>query len=574
MDFVISNNKMSWLRKEINISKDISVYYNTSNKIKERELIYDDREITVLADANIAFINQIKSNSFTQKNIESAIENLINGYILLIDKNDKNIYLYTDIFGFYHLFYLNRNDKIIVSNNYNDLIEYSHKKLDYYAFLDVVLFNYTLLDRTPLKDIKRVKGGSFVRIAENSTLKIESKFNYADNFTYNELSKADEVQISNYITDALSKNLASKENNILTMTGGFDSRILLSALCNQNLRFESITFGQKGNIEIETIKPFMNRFSSHHELIDLDEKYVKNIDSTLRDYLNYTLDCPVSLDLPHYLFVKNNIPSSNLITGFMGGEILSGQSIGAQVTFTEFAGDLLTTKNIDDLKQKFLDKVSDLKILNKDKIEPLLSDYLKSLEEYLYQEDNINILRFFINEKYAKFFGAINKVFRNHSNIVVPFMDKKILDLVLNSEISFLRKEQFQKNPLSNFKVKTLQAKMVDYLCKDLSKTKLDRLYTINDLSKPYRYPLAALGYFKSHYLKTNKKSYPKPHNYDKWYRETIINDLSRITNDDLQKFLNHHDQESLQRLYDKSGSSEKKRLANILALKLAFDKI
>ncbi len=574
MDFVISNNKMSWLRKEINISKDISVYYNTSNKIKERELIYDDREITVLADANIAFINQIKSNSFTQKNIESAIENLINGYILLIDKNDKNIYLYTDIFGFYHLFYLNRNDKIIVSNNYNDLIEYSHKKLDYYAFLDVVLFNYTLLDRTPLKDIKRVKGGSFVRIAENSTLKIESKFNYADNFTYNELSKADEVQISNYITDALSKNLASKENNILTMTGGFDSRILLSALCNQNLRFESITFGQKGNIEIETIKPFMNRFSSHHELIDLDEKYVKNIDSTLRDYLNYTLDCPVSLDLPHYLFVKNNIPSSNLITGFMGGEILSGQSIGAQVTFTEFAGDLLTTKNIDDLKQKFLDKVSDLKILNKDKIEPLLSDYLKSLEEYLYQEDHINILKFLINEKYAKFFGAINKVFKNHSNIVVPFIDKNILDMILNSNISFLKKKQFQKNPLPNFKVKTLQAKMVDYLCKDLSKTKLDRLYTINDLSKPYRYPLAALGYFKSHYLKTNKKSYPKPHNYDKWYRETIINDLSRITNDDLQKFLNHHDQESLQRLYDKSGSSEKKRLANILALKLAFDKI
>lgn len=574
MDFVISNKEINGFQREIKANKTINVYYHTNNYVKERELFYDDEEITVLADANIAFIYQVKSKKITKKRIINEIDHLTNGYIILIEKKNKNIYLYNDIFGFYHVFYLKNNSNIVISNRFDELIKKSKKELDYYSFLDVILFNYTLIDRTTLIDVKRIKGGSITKINEKKSFTTEVNYNYADIFNQTQSIKLDEIQLSHYLKNALKNNLASNENNILTMTAGFDSRIILSLLCNQKLIFESITFGQKGNIEIETIKPFIDNYSSHHKLIELDSQYINNIERTLSNYIKYTLDSPISLDLPHYLYIKDCIKPSNFITGFMGGEMLSGQSIGAQITFTEFAGFLLTSKNGHDFEKIVLNNIKILQVINIDFLTTFITDYIYTLNEYFYEAGQKNFLRFLINEKYAKFFGAINKVFKNHSNIVTPFMDKSVLDIILNSNLSFLIKEPFQKKPIVNFKVKSLQARIVSNCCSGLSKTKLDRLYSINDLSNYYRFPQVALGYFKSHYLKSNKKNYPKPLDYDNWYRKKIINDIDNIKNPKIMNLITTNTDTPLKKLYDTSSYPYKKKYANIMSFNLAYNRI
>ena len=85
-----------------------------------------------------------------------------------------------------------------------------------------------------------------------------------------------------------------------------------------------------------------------HRFIDLNSKYLENLEATVTSFIDDNLDCPTILDLPHYFYVKQKIEPCNLVFGFMGGEFISGQTVGSQVTFTQFASDLLTSRSIDE----------------------------------------------------------------------------------------------------------------------------------------------------------------------------------------------------------------------------------
>ena len=120
MDFIISNKKEKDFINTVKVGI-IFLNYSFNHEVKFREFYYNDSTTMVLADANLGFINKLKKGLKTKEGIESIINNLKNGFVILINKIEESIQVYNDIFGFYHLFYLKNNEKKYLSNNYNDI---------------------------------------------------------------------------------------------------------------------------------------------------------------------------------------------------------------------------------------------------------------------------------------------------------------------------------------------------------------------------------------------------------------------------------------------------------------------
>lgn len=542
--------------------------YKRNSDIPARELFFESKDYILIGDVNPSFNNKIYSDTNLQ-NIEKNINLLNNGYLIFIDKTNNKFYLFTDVFGFYHIFYHEKETEIVISSDFNSIVPFSTKEHDDFAVLDIILFNYTLINRTLLKDIKRFFGGSKV-IISNDSVNIDVVNNFANNFNFGEKVKLTHRQFAESIVNSVREEIITTCPNELSMTGGFDSRALLATCTYLNLKVNAFTFGQEGNIEIETINPFIQKFVSNHRFIKLDNDYINSIDKTFESFISKNLDNPVFHSLVEYEHCKHSISGANLLMGFMGGELITGQSIGAQVTFTKFAADLLSTNNKEIIKKLFIEQLTLNDFLDKNYILGIADSYLDTLRIYFLQENNLNVIRFVINEEYSKFFGASNKIFRNN-NLVVPFIKVDFLTLLLNSEISFLRKKQFKKNPFANIKAKILYAKAINFLNPDLGSTKFDRLYSVRVLCRFYLLPKAVLFYFLNHFYKKNKKNYTKTTNYEDWYCDLVLSKINLLSS--MSKVLSSN-YKSDYKEYKTKDDLYKKRIMKATAIYVALEQI
>jgi uncharacterized protein YbgA (DUF1722 family) len=571
MEFILSPEKKITNWKAIEVGQYF-LSYNQNNAIQERELVAEKGDCLLLGDVNIAFANLVKSEQHLP-DVLAHIEKLTNGYLLLINKKDSTITLLTDIFGYYHLFALQRGKEMYVSSDFKYLLGLSGKKVDDFALLDLVLFNYTLLDRTLISDIKRLKGGTeLVAGPEGFVMKVKN--NFAENYTYSSEPKSlKPKELGDILVNNLSAGISQQHEIRLTVTGGFDSRALLAASNRLKLNFSSFTFGQAGNIEMETPKTFIGKYVKHHKNYLLDNNYLNKLPEIVDAFIDTNLDNPTMLDIVQYSYIKEQSEPSNIITGIMGGEVMAGQAICSQVTFNDFASKLITSRDINDLEMAFDAEIEKLNFLNRDHINSFKDEYLMSLTTYFQHPQNLNLLRFLLNEKYSKFFGTINKVFKNHSNLVIPFLSADYLRSLLDSDIGFLRKKPFYQNPVNNMKYKLFYAKMIKYMSPELGETRFDRLYKLNDLCHLYRLPIAAAGYIKSHLFGMNKSLFPKPHHYDLWFREIIIDAFSTKPDENNISILTGKTSFTTEN-YDQLTSVLKKRLANATSGMLALKKI
>lgn len=546
--------------------------FTKNHQINKREIEYETDNFFVLADANISFIDTFFKDP-SQLNVENNIQKLKNGYVILVNKKNNTIKLYTDIFGYYQLFYIISDQSITISSDFKSLLPLSRKEPDEFAALDLILFNYTLKDRTLISDIKLLKGGGYIEI-NNHSFSMDSVNNFSEN--YEAKFQHDKIHFTDFaekLTKSLMEEIIYGEQINLTMTGGFDSRALLAICKNENLEFNTITFGQINNIEQETIKGFIYDYSNKHKFIELDNDYIDNLPLILFNYLNLNLDNPVTLDLLHYVYVKQHLNPSNLITGFMGGELLMGPSIGSQVMLSKLSADVLVALDIKTLHNKLLSSICNFDFINNQYLESIINEYIQTISNYFYKDDKSNILDFLVNEIFRKFFGAVNKIFKNSSNLITPFMDPNVIKLLLDSKMSFLLKQPLKQNPVSNLNTKMFYAKSIIHIFPHLANTKLDRLYTIKDISNYFNLSKALYGYFQSHILKKNKKNFLRPHNYDVWFEKLIFVHDNKKSFPTISNILNNNFVLSREQ-YKNYLPHEKKKIINLFSIEKSYELI
>ncbi|MDX9694233.1 MAG: hypothetical protein RBT49_00425 [Bacteroidales bacterium] len=458
------------------------------------------------------------------------------GFIIIVNKLNNAITIYNDIFGYNHIFYKNDDNKILISNSF-DLINVKKNYISSYAILDLVLFHYLVGGTTPNNSIKKLRGGNKLFINKTECVEIPTKP------IVDFLKERYEPQVHTLkntrqiLQNEIRSKLDKSKTTYLTLTGGFDSRTLMSVLLDSQIPFETITWGGVGNLQNIVSQEISNFLGIKHKDIYLSDDFLKNISFYSQEIIKSNSENPMILDMPQYFYMSESIPVSNIITGFMGSEIIRGPSVSSQTTLTYVAAKLALSNSLDefhDFVSKFLDE---LNLFNKDYLNQILPEYIIKFNNYFTQESNTHkrALEFLFYEKYVGFFKNAEKLHKPH-NLINPYMNLDFITTILNQKTSILNYPVFKTTAKDHFDFYNVYAQIIKSAYPKMLNTRVDRGYKIKHLTKFYYYPLLVYYHLKNHVMRRSKVKYAKPLDYPLWMKQLIIENLrnNQLGNADL----------------------------------------
>lgn len=462
----------------------ISFNINNKNELNnhtEHEVKWTDSSKIIVLNNN-RVLNLVKSGVLTYKNFEEEYYKYLDYGLVLIVSEEKTI-LYNDIWGAFPFFKIEKDEKIeIISNDFNSLTK---SQVDEFAVIELIHFNHILGERTIDKKIKKIKGGQKISVL-NEEIHSEELFNWEK--IVQKLSLPTNETPAYYLKQALRDSLNEKEVT-LTLTGGFDSRLLLSTLLSENNNFKTITWGLPGNLQTSTAQHLSKQFNLEHKEVQLDSEFTDKIEH----YLNYVTqngtELPFIIDIPQFIYMCEQLPKQeNLVTGFMGSEIVRGPSYSSQVTLTKFAADIGLSKSKNEIKQHILAFNEEYPYINSDFITKNMDLIIDEYTEYAKinipkEQPNYNIFKYLFQEKYAKIYGMIMNYHHQFDlNLINPYMDFKFISAMFKRNSAFTTMTPYENSSTKNFLLYRLYAKEIKNTFPPILKTKLDRGYYVNDL--------------------------------------------------------------------------------------------
>lgn len=335
---------------------------------------------------------------------------------------------------------------------------------------------------------------------------------------------AGEKDVSNILIEILKENLDGIQNHEigLTLTGGFDSRVVLSALLALGKTPICFTYGNPQNRDIKIASKICKKFDLKHinvaSIPAESESYLRDAKETLRiDQGNSHLHRSHRMLAIKQFTAKNNIKV--LFTGHFGGEQIRGL-----VYNNYFSSSLFEQFNENDVKTL-------------DLIEPILKSYFIR-DDYYNKEQLINEI---MNLSWMKNNTANNRLYylydlvgMNHhmqdirlyskfvAKVIPVYLDKRFIEVLMKSPHHFMRKKRNRLNSLSHPK---LYYSIIDRFCPELLKIELSNRYKPTDYAKGLVF--YAMKRVINKYLVT--KHTPPSFSYGAWYVKFIKDNAERV---------------------------------------------
>lgn len=461
--------------------------------------------------------------------------------LLIIDQKQNSYVALSDHFGRTPLYYaFGKKNKFILGTSVKEiflLLDQDKIEIDCTTIIDMVLFNYPLMNKTLFHSIKRLASDVLLKISKNIIKEIELVKQAEKYHLINKVKNPDYKQICSTLQVYLQSNIKPNLPVLLSMTGGFDSRVNFALLLKLGIKFEAFTFGNPDSNDAVPAVNLCKQYGIKHHLIDLNREFYQYREKYVDRLIESSLNNPFVLDLAHYEFVKELFPASNIVTGYMGGEILTGGNVGSsQVTFTQTAKDLLTSENLLEFKNKFLSNF-DTQFIRLDNI-PDLDEYLNSFSNYFYKKktNNQNLTNFLLYEKYHKFFGVIKSIYSPKHHQIDTFMAPEYFNYIHQLPYNYNNTPLFKRNPYTNYLSRRFYAQIIKETTPSLLESKLDRGYKVKDLLSPFGLLNISKNYYLNHTGRGNKLNI-KTIDYRKWFEADVFEYLKHSSN--LQDYFN-----------------------------------
>ena len=266
----------------------------------------------------------------------------LNGWFsgIIFDLRKEKVFIFNDRYGLNRIYYHYNKDELIFSseakailNIRSELKNVNIKCLGEYFAFGCVLNNKTLFDK-----IEILPGGSMM------TWEKTGKFKSFKYFTYNgweQQEKLDEksfdIELAKTFKKILPRYFYSKAQIGVSMTGGLDTRALLSY---EKISTETIPFYTFGGIyrdcyDVKTARKLSKLIDQHYSVLKLEESFFRNF-SNLAEKTVYISDGCHDVCGTHDLYynrLAREIAPVRL-TGKFGSEVLRGAS-----TFKELSLD-------------------------------------------------------------------------------------------------------------------------------------------------------------------------------------------------------------------------------------------
>ena len=526
---------------------------------------FQDENITVYVLDNIRLNRQIERCQNIAEFIEKDYFNYLD-YGLMFVRSKDSLIIYNDIYGCFPLFHASEPFNAITTDigSWNDFV------LDEYAVIDFFLFHHFLSDSTLNQHLRRIPGGSRIEITDEKIV-ITEKFSWQDlreSLLIPRVETCDQILLK-HLDEAL-----IDRQSILTLTGGFDSRLLFAAQLNREASFETITWGEPKNIQSRVAKDLSERYSVTHTDVVLDESFRSNIERILYQISRVTPESPFLIDVPQFAWMCEKLPeNTRLITGFMGSEIIRGPSYSSQVTLTEFAANIMLSRSVNQIRSLLLEFNTEYQIFEESywlrHIDKLIDRY-KIYSRIGISESlkNENMFRYLFYEKYAKIYSQFIKIhFENDVIILNPYMDINFIARTFQERRSFSFLTPFENGSYKNFLSYRIYALLIRKLYPQLVQSSVDRGYLIHDLLSVFGFlkliPLQILRKIRKKFRRNVIKTVDSFSWYEDIIKNTPVSDKTKM----LLPFLRHDN--LILHSQNMNNLSELKKLQIILYLGL-----
>jgi len=421
----------------------------------------------------------------------SALLQKINGHFRLIVFDIENFTLHTacSLFGILPVFYCSVDNRVFISSDIELISQKSgYRKMNKRFILENVLFYYPLFNQTSYENISLLPAQNSISVSENG-LKLNKHTSISDWFVSRpENWRNSTERISNVFIERV-KHYLPDEPYIHALTGGFDSRTLVSCGLYYKKKFETYSFGNEYSYDTSIAAKLSASAGLKYNYIHLNDDYIK--DQSLQCGLEFVNNAAgtASFSRAHYLYAAKQLSSESkyLITGNFGSEILRA---------AHNAG-VLISPNLYHLfhSSSFEEAIS--RIEHSNELNWLMSENFRQEWDSLKNEisgmpifdpgyaslsTNAKFYLFIFEETFRKYFGAEMVNQYEYLNNRTPFLDTIFLKEILKTGLAGVYSDFFENNPLKRFKGQLLYAYFIKKTYPGFSDIITDKGYCPGDL--------------------------------------------------------------------------------------------
>lgn len=226
---------------------------------KKEDTSHQDFNIQVLGYCELSAdeIRHYLSIGYTNRIMDAR------GEYTVVYTNGNNIGIITSSIGAIHYFYYYDGTRFEHGQHVGEIVKKLglEWKWDWISLADLCEQENLCENRTIHESIKRVPPGSFLVFSDR--LDIRST-NFLDSLRVSETDPVDAIEIFNKETD----KWVSKDTH-LSLSGGFDSRVILSSMLKQKIYPTLVTLGNEDSSDIQVARSIARRYSLKHKTVNL-----------------------------------------------------------------------------------------------------------------------------------------------------------------------------------------------------------------------------------------------------------------------------------------------------------------
>lgn len=243
--------------------------------------------------------------------------------ITIFHRASMKIIVFNDYLGRLPLYYSIKH--VALSREISFIIESFKPELDEFAVSDYLLFGYPLGDSSLYQDVKVLMPGSVIiyNSEENniSVLKLV-ELNFERSISSNITVKEAASSLYELFLESCKNRTENKNNILLSLSGGLDSRAILSAFEKLDIDYQSATYKDKqktADADIKIVNKLMAYSNKPFRLIELDSpnNQLEDVLFGMKQGMNYL---GMSFILDYFNKIQN--PGLSFFTGDGGDKVM------------------------------------------------------------------------------------------------------------------------------------------------------------------------------------------------------------------------------------------------------------
>lgn len=518
---------------------------NAESQKESRSFMEGDSGTQVWIDGNILNRSEIIKNleGFEKTDAEDPmlichlynkegagfIERLDGNYTIVIyDKKRKALFLLNDRFGSRPINYCIKNGEFIFASEVKSILKgkQANWRLDRQAVADFFMFGFITGNKTLVEDVSVLPPASVLRYDVNhQRIDIKPYWTLGQLFsTPSDLSEDHLLEeINDRFKQAVMKTLIPDKPNLISLSGGLDSRAILSAIDTGEIEISSYTLGVPGCADQKLAERMSEIMKIDNTFLPMDRSYLEQFTENIKKMVYLTDGMFITHGVTELIalnFLKDNA-FATLLRGH-GGEVAKAslawplcvsQKILDIKKENDFVDHLLSsdmfniTSGVNE-KQLFQD---DAMLNIKEVARASLENALKDVKDQLTPGDQCVYL--YIQEQHRRFTLYSLMIFGTQVETRVPFMDYRFLTSLFKAPLKM-----------------RLDSNIHKYIIKQNN----PKLMTVPDSNTGARLTAGPMELFlldkmNSVFKRLNIGGYKHYHDFDNWLRKSQQEEVRKI---------------------------------------------